>query len=214
VVVFDLDGTLVETEQIWRDERRSFTLAEGGRWLAEAPAAMIGMSTAEWSRYIHETLGVPLAPETIAERVTAAMVARLREDVPVLPGADAVLARLAPAFRLGLASSATRAVLDAILAATGWDRFFAVAVSADEVARGKPAPDVYLRALLLLGDPPRAVGIEDSANGIRSAHAARLRVIAVPNREFRPPPEVLALASLVVAGLDTIDVATVRALLA
>jgi HAD superfamily hydrolase (TIGR01509 family) len=214
MVVFDLDGTLVETEQLWRDERQAFTLAEGGRWLPEAPEAMIGMSTTEWSRYIHDVLGVPLAPKVIAERVTARMVERLREGVPVLPGADAVLARLAPAFRLGLASSATRAVLDAVLKATRWDRVFAVAVSADEVARGKPAPDVYLRALTLLGDPPRAVAVEDSGNGIRSAHAAGLRVIAVPNRAFPPPAETLTLASLVVNQLDAIDVESVRALLA
>jgi HAD superfamily hydrolase (TIGR01509 family) len=214
MIVFDLDGTLVETEQLWRDERRAFALAEGGRWLPEAPEAMIGMSTAEWSRYIHDVLAVPLAPQVIAERVTARMVVRLREGVPILPGADAVLARLAPAFRLGLASSATRAVLDAILTATGWDRVFAVAVSADEVPRGKPAPDVYLRALALLGDPPRAVAVEDSANGIRSAHAAALRVIAVPNRAFPPPTDTLALASLVVRELAAIDVEGVRALLA
>jgi HAD superfamily hydrolase (TIGR01509 family) len=213
VVVFDLDGTLVETEQLWSDERRQFTLAEGGQWSPDAGEAMIGMSTAEWSRYMHDTLGVPLAPEAIAQRVTDRMVARLRAGVPVLPGADAVLARLAAAFRLGLASSATRAVLDVILATTGWDRIFAVAVSADEVAHGKPAADVYLRALALLGNPPRAVGIEDSANGIRSARAADLRVIAVPNRAFPPSPDVLALASLVVSDLAAIDVATVRALL-
>jgi HAD superfamily hydrolase (TIGR01509 family) len=149
----------------------------------------------------------------IAQRVTARMVARVRAGVPILPGADALLARLAPAFRLGLASSATRAVLDAVLATTGWERIFAVAVSADEVARGKPAPDVYRRALTLLGDPPRAVALEDSANGIRSAHAAGLRVIAVPNRAFPPSADALALASLVVPDLAAIEVATLRTLL-
>jgi HAD superfamily hydrolase (TIGR01509 family) len=213
VVVFDLDGTLIESEQIWRDVRRDFVTANGGRWDDSAQRAMMGMRTIEWATYIHEKLGVALAPEVIAERVVAAVARRL-EHPPVLPSADAALARLAPRFRLGLASSAALAVAQTVLHATGWSRFFEVVVSSDEVERGKPAPDVYVRALALLAaDPPSAAAIEDSANGIRSANAAGLAVIAIPNRAFPPDAGTLALASRIVANLDALDVSLVDGVL-
>jgi HAD superfamily hydrolase (TIGR01509 family) len=213
-MIFDLDGTLVETEQVWRDVRRDFTLAHGGRWHDGAQARMIGMTTHEWAHYIHADLGVPLPEDKIAGQVVANVVARLQEHVPVLPGADAALARVGSAFPLGLATSAARPVADCVLKLTGWNARFEVVVSADEVARGKPAPDVYLRALeLLRADPARTVAVEDSANGIRSAHAAGLRVVAVPNHEFAPGAPDLALATRVIASLDALDVALVREVL-
>lgn len=212
-VVFDLDGTLVETEQIWRDERRSFVAAHGGRWPNTAQDAMIGMRTVEWARYIHDDLGVAMAPEEIARIVVASVVERLRHHIPVLPGARAALERLGGAFRLALATSAAPPVAQAALEETGWNDFFEVVVSADEVARGKPAADVYLRALECLRcDPAHAVAVEDSANGIRSADAARLPVIAVPNHEFAPDSDALRLASRVIPNLDALDIELVRSL--
>jgi HAD superfamily hydrolase (TIGR01509 family) len=210
-VIFDLDGTLVETEQIWRDVRRDFVLTHAGRWNDGAQATMIGMRTNEWARYIHEDLGVSLDESEIADEVIAGVIARLR-NVPVLPGANEALDRLGQTFRLGLATSAALPVADAILTRTGWRERFAVVVSADEVPRGKPAPDVYLRALELLDAlPDRAAAVEDSANGIRSAYNARLRVIAVPNREFPPDPPALSLATRVITNLNTLDASFVRA---
>ncbi len=212
-VVFDLDGTLIESEQIWRDVRHEFVVANGGRWKSDAPSTMIGMRTDEWARYIHDELGVALAPSAIAERVVADVARRLKNP-PVLPGADAALDRLAKEFQLGLASSAPLKVAKTVLAVTGWNDLFAVVVSADEVPRGKPAPDVYLRALELLdADPSNTAAVEDSANGIRSAHAARLAVIAIPNREFPPDAKTVSLASCVVANLDDLDAALIRELL-
>lgn len=204
-VVFDLDGTLIESEGIWQDVRREFVETHGGRWQEGAQAAMIGMRTDEWAGYIHDDLGVALPPGEIAQRVVAAVVARLQPP-PVLPGADAAIRRLEPAFRLGLATSASLPVAQSVLAITGWKRFLEVVVSADVVARGKPAPDVYLRALELLhAQPPLAAAIEDSANGIRSAHAAGIAVIAIPNKEFPPDAGALALASRVIQNLDALD---------
>jgi beta-phosphoglucomutase-like phosphatase (HAD superfamily) len=209
-VIFDLDGTLVETEQIWRDERQQFVTAHGGRWNGAAAAAMIGMRTSEWAEYIHADLGVAMPPGEIAKAVVAGVIARL-QTIPVLPGARGALERLAGAFPLGLATAASLPVATAILEKTGWTRFFEAVVSADGVKRGKPAPDVYLRALELMGaDPSRTAAVEDSANGIRSAHAAGLAVIAIPNREFPPDAGSLALASRVIANLDALDVALVR----
>ncbi|MBV8373870.1 MAG: HAD-IA family hydrolase [Candidatus Eremiobacteraeota bacterium] len=204
---------MVESEQIWRDVRRGFVTANGGRWRADAAAAMIGMRTTEWSRYIHDQLGVALPPNEIAERVVKAVAQRV-ERVPVLPGANGALERLATAFRLGLATSAAMPVAQTVLKQTGWGKLFEVVVSSDEVARGKPAPDVYLRALELLdADATRAVAIEDSANGIRSAHAAKLAVVAIPNREFSPDAQSLALASQVIPNLDALDANLVSELL-
>ncbi len=210
-VIFDLDGTLVESEQLWRDVRREFVTAHGGRWTEDAQIAMIGMRTSEWAQYIHDQLGVPLAPNAIAEQVVETVVERVSQRVPVLPGADAALERLAGAFRLGLATSATLRVAQTVLAKTGWDARFAVAVSADEVSHGKPAPDVYLRALeLLQADASRTAAVEDSGNGIRSAHAARLPVVTIPNRAYPPDSGALSLAARILTRLDELDVATIR----
>ncbi len=210
-VVFDLDGTLIESEGIWGDVRREFVEAHRGRWHDGAQAAMIGMRTDEWARYIHDDLGVALPPAAIAQQVVAAMIVRLRRP-PVLPGANAAIQRLASAFRLGLATSASLPVARSVLETTGWKRFFEVVVSADVVARGKPAPDVYLRALELLhAKPELTAAIEDSANGIRSAHAAGIAVIAIPNKEFPPDAGALALASRILKDLDALDEAVVCA---
>jgi beta-phosphoglucomutase-like phosphatase (HAD superfamily) len=209
-VVFDLDGTLIDSEQIWRDVRRDFVTANGGRWHSGAQAAMMGMRTEEWATYIHDELGVALAPRDIADRVVEGVADRLR-DPPILHGADAALQRLAKEFRLGLASSAALPVARTVLAATGWKEVFAVVVSADEVRRGKPAPDVYLRALELLdADPARTAAVEDSASGIRSAHAAGLAVVAIPNQHFPPGADALSLAARIVANLDGLTVSVIR----
>jgi HAD superfamily hydrolase (TIGR01509 family) len=189
-------------------------LEHGGRWVDGAQERMIGMRTTEWARFMHDDLGVALAPDAIAEQVVNAVAQSLGKDVPVLPGADRVLVRLAAAFPLGLATSAARLVAETVLAKTGWSKYFAVVVSADEVTRGKPAPDVYLRALELMhAEPSSTAAVEDSANGIRSAYAARLAVIAVPNREFPPGPLALSLATRVLDTIGELDVATVDAVL-
>ncbi|HEY1978053.1 MAG TPA: HAD family phosphatase [Candidatus Baltobacteraceae bacterium] len=204
-MIFDLDGTLVETEQVWRDVRRDFVVAHGGRWHDGAQATMIGMRTAQWAEYIRDDLGVALPPHEIARLVVDGIVAALRANVPILPGAQAALDRASRDFRLGLATSAARPVAETVLASTGWTRFFEAVVSADDVARGKPEPDVYLRALELMhADAGSSEAVEDSTNGIRAAHAAGLRVIAIPNREFPPTPEALALAACVIPNLDAL----------
>ncbi len=195
--------------------RRAFVVEHGGRWVDGAQEQMIGMRTTEWARYVHDDLGVALSPQAIAEQVVNAVAQRLAKNVPVLPGAGEALERLAGVFPLGLATAAARAVAETVLEKTGWTKYFEVVVSADDVAHGKPAPDVYLRALELMAANPReTAAIEDSANGIRSAHAAKLAVIAIPNREFPPDPAALSLATRVLAKIGELDVATVEGVLA
>jgi HAD superfamily hydrolase (TIGR01509 family) len=210
-IVFDLDGTLIESEQIWCDVRRQFVVERRGDWRPDAQQTMMGMRTQEWARYMRTELGVGLPEAQIKEEVVARIVARFSQGVPVLPGADEVLDRLAGAFILGVATSSALDAANAVLAKTGWQRYFAAVVSADAVDRGKPAPDVYLRALAEMdADAARTAAIEDSTNGIRSAHAAQLAVIAIPNREFPPDADALSLAASIVSRLDDIGIGTIR----
>ena len=210
-VAFDLDGTLIDSERIWDEVRRDFVTANGGRWCEGAQQAMMGMRTQEWAEYLHRDLGVALSARAIAEGVVQQVIDRLTQRLPILAGASAVLARLANAFELGLATSAALPVAQAVLEKTGWNKIFAAVVSADEVARGKPAPDVYLRVVEALGaDRAHTAAIEDSGNGIRSAHAAGLAVVAIPNLEYPPEPDALALAARVIPRIELLDAELIR----
>jgi HAD superfamily hydrolase (TIGR01509 family) len=209
-VIFDLDGVLVDSESVWDQARRGVVADNGGAWKPEATRAMMGMSSPEWSRYLRDELGVALEPEEINGRVVQRVLAAYRHEVPVLPGALQAVRRLAARWPLGLASSANRPVIDAVLDTTGLADCFAATVSAEEVEHGKPAPDVYLAAVRKLGvQPPTAAAVEDSSNGLRSAAAADMVVIAIPNREFAPDDDALALADLV---LDSIKDLTTEAI--
>jgi HAD superfamily hydrolase (TIGR01509 family) len=202
-IVFDLDGVLIESEPVWDRARRAVVAETGGRWRRDATREMMGMSAPEWSGYLHDELSVPLPPAEINERVVSHLLASYKDGLPLLPGAVEAVRRLAAVWRLGLASSANRPVIDAVLAASGLTPCFSVTVSGEEVAHGKPAPDVYLAATERLGvDPGRSAAVEDSSNGLRAAAAAGMAVIAVPNRTFPPTSDSLGLASLAVDSLD------------
>ncbi len=210
-VIFDLDGVLVDSESVWDQARRGVVADNGGTWKPEATTAMMGMSSPEWSRYLHDELGVALEPGEINARVVERVLDAYHHDVPVLPGAVQTVRRLASRWPLGLASSANRPVIDAVLETTGLTDCFAATVSGDEVKRGKPAPDVYLAAARKLGvDASKAAAVEDSSNGLRSAAAADMVVVAIPNREFPPDDDSLAMADIVLDSIaeltpETID---------
>jgi HAD superfamily hydrolase (TIGR01509 family) len=201
-VVFDLDGLLLDTEQVWDEVRETLTRERGGRWEDRAQADMMGMSSAEWSRYMHEQLGVPDPPKEINRLVVERMQERYRERLPLVEGAVDAVRRIGARWALGLASSSNRELIDLALELMGVVDLFRVTVSSEEVERGKPAPDVYLEAARRLGvRPENVVAVEDSANGIRSAKAAGLRVIAIPNPHFPPPEDVLELVDVVLDSL-------------
>ncbi|MET9338294.1 HAD family phosphatase [Nonomuraea sp. NPDC003804] len=200
-VVFDLDGVLVDSEPVWEEVRRAYVAAHGGTWLPETQSRLMGMSTSEWAAYLAE-LGVRRSPDEIAAGVVGLMAERYRHGVPLMPGAKEAVARLAEHRPLGLASSSPRALIDVVLDATGLGAFFSATVSTEEVAYGKPAPDGYLEAARRLGADPRGcVAVEDSSNGLRSAAAAGMRVIAVPHPRYPPAPDALELAAAVVPAL-------------
>jgi len=196
-VIFDLDGVLVDSEHVWDDVREQLARERGGRWHERAQADMMGMSSTECSRYMHDVIGLPEQPEEINDEVVQRMLVRYAEELPLVEGGVNAVRRLAADFRLGLASSSNRPLIDAVLDGAGIAELFEAAVSSEEVAHGKPAPDVYLEAARrLVVAPERCVAIEDSGNGIRSAHAAGMRVIAIPNRRYPPPDDALALADV------------------
>ena len=215
-VIFDLDGVLIDSESVWDEARRAVVADNGGSWTETATRAMQGMSSPEWSRYLHDELGVSLDPGEISRQVVERMLAAYEREVPLLPGAVQAVRRLAERWPLGLASSSNRPVIDVVLESAGLTGCFSATVSGDEVARGKPSPDVYLAAARKLGvEAGRAAAVEDSSNGLRAGAAAGMLVIAVPNREFPPADDALALASLVVESVgdltpELIEEAAVR----
>jgi HAD superfamily hydrolase (TIGR01509 family) len=212
-VIFDLDGVLLDSEQLWNEAKEEFARSAGGHWLEEASTAMLGMSSPEWSAYMHDSLGVKLAPEQINTEVVRRMERLYRSQLPLLPGAVDAVRALGAVWPLGLASSANREIIDLVLQLAGLDGAFAATVSSEEVAGGKPAPDVYLEAARQLRvQPARCVAIEDSSNGLRAAAAAGIAVIAVPNRDYPPAEDALALAGAVVATVADVTPELIRQL--
>jgi HAD superfamily hydrolase (TIGR01509 family) len=204
-VVFDLDGVLVDTEERWTAAREALTRESGGTWTEGATRDMMGMSAPEWSSYLRCELGVPMSDQEINDDVVARMEAGLRGDVPLLPGAVETVRALAACWSLAVASSANRSIVELVVELAGLDACFQAIVSSEEVRRGKPSPDVYLEAARRLDvAASECVAIEDSTNGLRSAHAAGMAVIAVPNQAFAPDQEALELAGAVVETVGEI----------
>jgi HAD superfamily hydrolase (TIGR01509 family) len=201
-VVFDLDGVLIDSEPVWNAAREALVRERGGTWDERATADMMGMSSKEWSSYMHDRLGVPMTPAEINDDVVRRVASTYEHGLPLLPHALETARELAARWPLGLASSSNRPIIDLVLERSGVRACFAAVVSSEEVAHGKPAPDVYLAAARELDvDPKECAAVEDSTNGIKSAVAAGMRTIAVPNRQFRPDDDVLSKAAVVVSSL-------------
>ena len=212
-VVFDLDGVIIDTEEVWEDVRRGYVAGYGKLFRPDSQTRMMGMSTGEWSRHLSDEVGVPRTPEQVAAEVLSRMAQRYRDALPLIPGAVDCVRRLGTAFPLALASSSARVLIDQVLQTAGLADAFAVTLSTEEVPRGKPAPDVYLEAARRLGVKPEAcAAVEDSSNGLRSAAAAGCAVIAVPHGVYPPAADALAASSLVVHDLGELTVAAVRKL--
>ena len=210
-VVFDMDGVLVDSEHVWDEIREQLARERGGRWHEQAQRDMMGMSSPEWSRYMHEVIALPESPEEINAEVVRRLAGRYREDLALIDGAAAAVERLAARWPLAVASSSNRPIIDLVLALGGLDRFFSATVSSEEVARGKPAPDVYLEAATRLGaDPGRCAAVEDSHNGLLAAWAAGMRVLAIPNRRYPPGDDALAAADAVLTSIRGLTTAAIE----
>ncbi|MEU8813293.1 HAD family phosphatase [Actinoplanes sp. NPDC048796] len=212
-VIFDLDGVIIDTEEVWEDVRRSYVASYGKSFLPDSQDRMMGMSTGEWSAHLAEEVGVPRTPAQVADDVLGQMALRYKSDLPLIPGAVETVRRLGERFTLGLASSSARVLIDQVLATAGLTDAFKVTFSTEEVPRGKPAPDVYLAAASALGCAPGdCAAIEDSSNGLRSAAAAGMAVIAVPHGVYPPAADALAGAALVIDRLSDLTAEAVAAL--
>jgi len=202
-VVFDLDGVLIDSEPVWEQVRRDLVASRGGHWAPDAQRRLMGMSTPEWARYLSQDLGVGLPPDEVAAQVIGEMADRYAGRIPLMPGAAGAVRRMADRWPLGLASSSPPVLIGTVLTAAGIGSLFVTTVSTEEVPHGKPAPDVYLTVAERLGiSPARGVAVEDSSNGLRSAAAAGLQVVAVPQPRYPPDPDALALARVVLHDLS------------
>jgi HAD superfamily hydrolase (TIGR01509 family) len=205
-IIFDLDGVILDTEELWNEVRESLARERGGRWSEQAQADMMGMSSVEWSGYMHDVVGLAEPREEISREVVHRMLERYSQRLPLIDGALDAVQRMATRWPLGLASSSNRELIDRALEVSGLAPYFRVTVSSEEVERGKPTPDVYLEAAHRLEvEPVRAAAIEDSASGIRSARTAGMYVVAIPNRAFPPPDDALALADVVLDSIRRLE---------
>jgi HAD superfamily hydrolase (TIGR01509 family) len=206
-VLFDLDGVLLDSEPIWNEAKEALVREAGGRWREDAPRAMMGMSSPEWSSYLRDVLDVKLSVEEINRDVVERIERLYRENMPLVPGATEAVSGLSRRWPLGLASSSNREIIDLFVSQTAIGKLFSVTVSSEEVERGKPAPDVYLETARRMAVVPRdCVAVEDSSNGMRSANAAGMKVVAVPNPHYPPDQDALSLASV---SVDTVAQVTV-----
>lgn len=210
-VVFDMDGVLVESEDIWREVREEFAASVGRVWSAADQAATMGCNTAAWAGMmvnrldLQQRLGMDEA--AVAHEIIERMQAKYAARLPQREGAVEAVRIAAAHYRVALASGSPRALGEHVLRATGLDQVLTVALYGDEVENGKPAPDVYLRVLERIGvRPQHAVGVEDSGNGIRSLHAAGMGIIATPSPGYTLSAEMLALAGVHIRSLTEFSV--------
>jgi HAD superfamily hydrolase (TIGR01509 family) len=214
-VIFDLDGVLIDSETVWNDARRGLVEESGGGWRDDAQRAMMGMSSVEWSRYMRDVLGVPMSAEAISAEVAERLERLYRRRLPLIPGAREAVVSLASRWPLAIASSANRSLIELALGLAALSDCFQAAVSSEEVAHGKPAPDVYLEAARRISRAPAGcAAVEDSANGLRAAAAAGMAVIAIPNRAFPPEQETLAYADVVLESITALTPQVVEGLAA
>lgn len=214
-VVFDMDGVLVESEDIWLEARTEFAASIGQVWTPEDQTATMGCNTAAWSRFMLQRLDLKarlgMDEAGVAHEIIHRMQAKYAAHLPQRAGAVQAVRTAAAHYRVALASGSPRALGEAVLHATGLDEVLTVTMYGDEVEHGKPAPDIYLRVLERIGVAPAdAVGVEDSGNGIRSLHAAGMGIIAAPSPGYPLAADVRAKAGALIDSLEDFSVALVE----
>lgn len=210
-VIFDMDGVLVDSEKYWLLSRQEFASALGKEWSHADQPLVMGVNTIEWGRVMRERLCPDWTVERVMEDVIARVISHYDTELPLRPGALDAVHKAAGAFRVALASGSPSRIINHILELTGLDQVFETVVYGDDMQNGKPAPDIYLETLRRLNVPPeRAVGVEDSGNGVRALHNAGMWIIAAPSPGFPLSPEVAALAHRQIASLEEFSVEMVQ----
>jgi HAD superfamily hydrolase (TIGR01509 family) len=202
-VIFDLDGVILDSEEVWNSVRHEFAEAHGGHWSDEGDQPfLMGVNSMEWAALMREHNGVDLSDQEIYDGVIGGLRERYSMRLPLIPGAREAIAGLVPAFRLGVASSSPREIIEYVLDLGGLSEYFDMVVSSDEVGVGKPEPYVYLEACRRLGSSPEcSAAVEDSTSGIQAAYSAGLFVVAVPNPAYPPTREAVGLADVVLGSI-------------
>jgi HAD superfamily hydrolase (TIGR01509 family) len=212
-VIFDMDGVLIASEGIWFETRVDFARAHGKDWKMDDQRACMGVNTIEWGHIMKQRLGLEMPVEDIMAEVKSRLIARLIEKLPVLPGAIEAVQAAAAAYPIALASGSPTEVILKVTQLMGIDKLFRTMVFGDDMARGKPAPDIYLETARRLAiNPTDCAGVEDSGNGVRSLKAAGMKIIAVPSPGFPLSQELLALADRVLPSLTEFSAELVRTL--
>ena len=207
-VLFDLDGVLTDSEPWWNDVRTELARAHDRPWTIDDQHSVMGANSGEWAATMRSRLHLEhLSADAIQDAIVDGMVERYRTlPSPVIAGAPEAVRRIAASRPVAIASSSHRRVIEAALGALGLRDVFGAVVSSDDVPRGKPEPDVYLRAAMLLGVPAtRCVVVEDSLNGVKAAKAAGGFVVLVPNPSVPPAGDARARADLVLDRLGDLD---------
>lgn len=203
-VIFDMDGVLVDSEEYWLQARVEFAAALGKSWTMDDQRLAMGRNTIEWAHVMQERLQLEgqMTLEAIMADVKGRVIAKLEQHLPTLPGALEAVHTSAANFRVALASGSPTEVIETVMRLTRLDAIFETMVFGDTIARGKPAPDIYLEAARRLGvQPSECVGIEDSGNGLRSLKAAGMKAIAVPSPGFPLSAQLIALADVQLGSL-------------
>ena len=212
-VIFDMDGILVDSEPVWNEARKQLASRLGKTWTSKDHEAVMGVSTAEWVEYMLKRLNPEMAPREIEEEIVKRMVALYQKKIPFMPHAVQTVNLAKSLYPIGLASGSVRKLIDTVTSSNELIHKFEVILSADQVDRGKPHPDVYLKTADLMGvQPANCICIEDSGNGVLAGKAAGMKVIAVPDERFPPVKEKLEQADIVLASLAEIDAEFLRTL--
>jgi HAD superfamily hydrolase (TIGR01509 family) len=210
-VIFDMEGVLMDSEVYWRQGRESFARDQGKTWTMDDQRQAMGRNTVEWARVMQERLGITMPVEDIIADMKRRIIALYEERLPTRPGAMEAVHLAAAHYRVGLASGSPTEIIQHVMGLTGLDQVFEVMVYGDDIPNGKPAPDIYLEALRQMGVPPQnAVGIEDSANGVRALKAAGMYAVAAPSPGFALPDEVQQMADHLIGSLEEFSLAMVR----
>lgn len=212
-VLFDMEGVLVDSEPYWYQSRQEFARDHGKVWTEADQRQAMGRATTSWAALMQERLGVAMSVDDIIADMKARIIAHYEQHLPVRPGALEAVRLAASRYRVGLASGSPTVVIERVMELTGLNRVFEVIVYGDDIPHGKPAPDIYLAACTRLGvEPGRALGIEDSANGIRSLKAAGMYAIAAPSPGFPLPPEIVQMADRQIFSLEDFTLELVAAI--
>lgn len=212
-VIFDMDGVLVDSEVYWGQSREEFAKDRSKVWTDEFQREAMGQSTIGWAQVMKERLKLSQTVDEIIVEMKERVIAHYEGRMPTRPGALEAVQLAAENYRVGLASGSPTNIIQRVMQLTGLDQIFEVTVYGDSIAKGKPAPDIYIEAMKRLNITPEVtVGIEDSANGIRSLKAAGMYIIAAPSPDYPLSSDILAISHAHITSLEEFSVNLVNSL--